>query len=109
MMSLPKELLDGVEALVRRFGFSKFQEAVTAVSFSPAASTGQEHDGWWWADDDLVIRSGTSTMEGQLALLQKGHVNSEVSKNIVLRITKSLRVSETDQIIKAMAFTMNAG
>jgi hypothetical protein len=107
-MALPKELLDGVEALVRQFGLSQFHEAVTAVSFSPTAS--KANDGSYGYSLSTAATFGNifdiqcnsaAMVATKLALLGSAS-NIKQSENIVLRIRSSLSDRETRTIIQAM-------
>jgi hypothetical protein len=107
--TLPKELLDGVETLVRCYGFHKFQEAVTAVSFSP--SSGGDDDGSYWRknyllysrDDQAIEIKNISTIE--LLSLNEQYLNAKGVGNVVLKIEGPLQDSETKEIITAITLS----
>jgi hypothetical protein len=109
-MTLPKELLDGVDDLVRRFGLANFREAVTAISFSPAAckdnkNCSHKYNRWDPNDtshQELGISCNDPTMEGKLALLNDGYIDAAYYQRIALTIDQSLTDENTDQIIQAM-------
>jgi hypothetical protein len=97
-MSLPKELLDGGEALVERFGC---QSGI----FLAATATEGCRDHYWWTreideDTELEIKCGDPTLAGKISLINDGYVESY--EGIDLTINDSLSVEQTTQIIKAM-------
>jgi hypothetical protein len=104
-MSLPKELLDDVEALAERFGFSNLQEAVHAVSFSPAGIKGNADGGYIWNSE--LIESNLqlhcdhrSAMKGTLSILNAGYITNY--SEVVLTIDESISDRDTKKIIQAM-------
>jgi hypothetical protein len=105
-MSLPKELLDGVEALVRRFGFSKFQEAVTAVSFSPLASSFDDNSYDYETNKHSIeVRCDTEASDALLDLLIGDNFKVKRLEQIVLTVSGTRSSARrVKKIIQAMKF-----